>query len=172
MTDDIDEDAWLAERRKEVARYLANERLEHGCIALEAAWCVAPYVSLWQIESLKSPRRIGWWAICGDHPTDYISANDLDEPREVLRANGERWRKLARSCGEEFPTQPSRSVREPMPRSSASFYAREPSYSSSGPTMTACGKMPANNALERTVGHSGPRLSAARSSWPAAQLGR
>jgi len=26
-----------------------------------------------------------------------------------------------------------------------------------------------NNALERTVGHGGPRLAAARSSWPAAQ---
>ena len=29
-----------------------------------------------------------------------------------------------------------------------------------------------NNALERTVRHRGPRLAAARSSWPAAQLGR
>src|SRR5258706_9724293 len=29
-----------------------------------------------------------------------------------------------------------------------------------------------NSALERTVSHSGPRLSAARSSWPAAQLDR
>ncbi len=33
-------------------------------------------------------------------------------------------------------------------------------------------KMTANNALERTVKHRGPRLAAARSSWPAAQLGR
>jgi hypothetical protein len=30
----------------------------------------------------------------------------------------------------------------------------------------------ANNALERTVRHSGPRLAAASASWPAAQLGR
>jgi hypothetical protein len=29
-----------------------------------------------------------------------------------------------------------------------------------------------NNALERTVRHGGPRLAAARASWPAAQLGR
>jgi hypothetical protein len=29
-----------------------------------------------------------------------------------------------------------------------------------------------NNAFERSVGHGGPRLGAARSSWPAAQLGR
>jgi len=32
-------------------------------------------------------------------------------------------------------------------------------------------KLP-NNALERTMGHGGPRLAAARSSWPAAQLDR
>ena len=30
----------------------------------------------------------------------------------------------------------------------------------------------ANNAFELTVMHRGPRLAAARSSWPAAQLGR
>ncbi len=33
-------------------------------------------------------------------------------------------------------------------------------------------QMTSNNALERTVGHRGPRLAAARSPWPAAQLGR
>ena len=32
--------------------------------------------------------------------------------------------------------------------------------------------MTPNNALERTVRHGGPRLPAARPSWPAAQLGR
>jgi hypothetical protein len=29
-----------------------------------------------------------------------------------------------------------------------------------------------NNALERTVGHSGPRLAAAHAAWPAAQRDR
>jgi hypothetical protein len=62
---------------------------------LEASWYVAPYVSLWQVETLESPHRTGWWAICGDHPTDYISANGLDEPREALRAIGDRWLDLA-----------------------------------------------------------------------------
>ena len=32
--------------------------------------------------------------------------------------------------------------------------------------------MTPNNALELSVIHCGPRLPAARSSWPAAQLGR
>ena len=33
-------------------------------------------------------------------------------------------------------------------------------------------QMLSNNAFERTVRHRGPRLAAAQSSWPAAQLGR
>jgi len=36
----------------------------------------------------------------------------------------------------------------------------------------ATASMLANNTLERTVEYRGPRLAAARSSWPAAQLGR
>ena len=36
----------------------------------------------------------------------------------------------------------------------------------------AYGRVTYNNALERTVGHGGPRLAAASASWPAAQLGR
>jgi hypothetical protein len=32
--------------------------------------------------------------------------------------------------------------------------------------------VPSNNAFERSVGHSGPRLAAAIRSWPAAQLNR
>jgi hypothetical protein len=95
MADDVDEQAWLLDRRKQVAEYLANEQVKHGRIALKASWYVAPYVSLWEVGLLRAPRQIGWWAICGDHPTDYISATDLDEPREVLRAIGERWRDLS-----------------------------------------------------------------------------
>jgi hypothetical protein len=36
----------------------------------------------------------------------------------------------------------------------------------------ASAEMLANNALERTGEHRGPRLAAARSLWPAAQLDR
>lgn len=32
--------------------------------------------------------------------------------------------------------------------------------------------VPSNNSLERAVGQRGPRLAAARGSWPAAQLSR
>jgi hypothetical protein len=39
------------------------------------------------------------------------------------------------------------------------------------PQMTCRNEMP-NNSFERTMKHRGPRLAAARASWPAAQLGR
>ena len=88
---DVDEIGWISEKRDELLGYLARERLEHGAIAPEPYWFVAPYVSVWGIGSVQAPGRVGWWAVCGDHPTDYISAGGLAAPREVLRAIGERW---------------------------------------------------------------------------------
>jgi hypothetical protein len=88
---DVDEEVWLFDRRDELLGYLAREGLEHGAIAPEPYWYVAPYVSVWGIGSLKTPGRVGWWAVCGDHPTDYVSSDGLHGPREVLRAIGERW---------------------------------------------------------------------------------
>jgi hypothetical protein len=51
-------------------------------------------VSIWAIESLNRPDWIGWWAICGDLPTDYISAADVEppqHPRKAMRVFGETW---------------------------------------------------------------------------------
>ncbi|QKJ67283.1 DUF4826 family protein [Deefgea piscis] len=54
---------WLAERRDEVADYLNLEGIVHGTIGEKPAWHIAPYVSIWAIESLKTPNSVGWWAI-------------------------------------------------------------------------------------------------------------
>jgi hypothetical protein len=34
--------------------------------------------------------------ICGDLPADYVSASEIEHPREAVRAFAERWRELAR----------------------------------------------------------------------------
>jgi hypothetical protein len=52
---------WFAERREEIAHYLGGEGIEHGRIGEEPAWYVAPYVSIWAIESRSNPGRVGWW---------------------------------------------------------------------------------------------------------------
>jgi hypothetical protein len=39
---------------------------------------------------------IGWWAIAGDLPTDYVSGRAVTpvHPREALRAFGRQWQRL------------------------------------------------------------------------------
>lgn len=99
MTDSIADsptadDRWCAERRAEVGCYLAGEGVEHGRIGECPAWHVAPYVSIWAIESKANQGSVGWWVICGDLPTDYVSAARIKHPRDALRAIGDQWRQL------------------------------------------------------------------------------
>lgn len=88
------DDRWCAERRAEVGRYLAGEGVEHGRIGECPAWHVAPYVSIWAIESKANPGSVGWWVICGDLPTDYVSADRIKHPRDALRVIADQWRLL------------------------------------------------------------------------------
>ena len=53
------------------------------------------YVSVWAIESATSPGSVGWWVICGDGPTDYISGEEVMNPREAVRAFAIRWSEVA-----------------------------------------------------------------------------
>ena len=84
------------ERRAQVTAYLQREGVEHGHVGEWPAWHVAPYVSIWAIESKKRPDWIGWWVICGDLPTDYISAAQIQHPREAIRSIAEEWRQQAK----------------------------------------------------------------------------
>ena len=100
------ETQWCGERRKEVAEYLRGEGLTHGQIGAEPAWYVAPYVSVWAIESLATPGALGWWAISGDMPNDYVSASNAKTPREAVQAIASLWQEAAQymSRGEKHPT--------------------------------------------------------------------
>lgn len=109
MTDYDDpgvEALWCAERREEVATYLQREGLAHGQIDTDPAWHVAPYVSVCAIESLAAPGAVGWWAICGDLPNDYVSADEVSNPREAVRAIALLWKEAAEymSRGQVHPT--------------------------------------------------------------------
>jgi Domain of unknown function (DUF4826) len=104
--DDPEVDArWCAERRDEIARYLRQEGMTHGQIGTDPAWHVAPYVSVWAIESVAAPGNVGWWGISGDLPNDYVSADRVKTPREALRAVASLWQEAAAcmSRGEEHP---------------------------------------------------------------------
>jgi hypothetical protein len=96
--DDPDvEERWCNEQQKIVADYLRSQKVKHGRIGEWPAWHVAPYASIWAIESLARPEWIGWWVICGDLPTDYISSADVkpaQHPRKAMRVFAQNWLKL------------------------------------------------------------------------------
>jgi hypothetical protein len=77
---------WRSGQRVLIENYLLSQGVEHGRIGDRPAWDVAPYVSIWAIESLARPAWIGWWVISGDLPTDYISSADLDPPQHPRKA--------------------------------------------------------------------------------------
>jgi hypothetical protein len=90
-----EEERWCDERRAQVAEYLRDEGIRHGRIGEGPAWHVSPYVSIWAIESGTTSESVGWWVICGDGPTDYVSAKGVKDPRTAVRAFADRWNEVA-----------------------------------------------------------------------------
>lgn len=96
---------WLEKQRSNVIHYLQNQGVQHGGVALEPEWFIAPCVSIWIISSGKTKGAIGWWAISGDLPTDYLSGHDARDSRTALAAFARRWTEVSDYMvrGEEHP---------------------------------------------------------------------
>ena len=90
-----DEDAWVVERRSAVIAYLHGEGVRHGQVGEWTAWHLQPYLAIFAVESVIAPGRVGWWAITGDVPTDYVSFGDADHPREVTRHFARQWAEVS-----------------------------------------------------------------------------
>ncbi|HEY5741179.1 MAG TPA: DUF4826 family protein [Terrimicrobiaceae bacterium] len=100
------EERWCGERRAQVVEYLQRQGVTHGGVGQWRAWHIAPYVSIWAIESAARPEWVGWRVVCGDFPTDYISADKSKHPREAMSAIAKRWLEVS-ACmkrGETHPT--------------------------------------------------------------------
>jgi hypothetical protein len=104
IEDEIPEE-WIDERREEIAQYLATQGVQHGAIGEMPAWSLYPYVAIWAIESGKAPGWVGWWVICGDCPTDFVSCTGDRTPRSALEEFAVRWREGAAAMmrGERLP---------------------------------------------------------------------
>jgi hypothetical protein len=109
------EEGWCNERRQQVTEYLSSQGVLHGGVGEWPAWHVTPYVSIWAIQSLLFPGSVGWWAICGDLPTDYISAASVKHPRLALRTFSENWKEVA-ACMFEGRPHPSTNMGPPEKR--------------------------------------------------------
>jgi hypothetical protein len=88
--------AWLLKQRKTVEKYLRAEHVDHLGVGTYPAFCVHPYLALWAVQSKQRPGWVGWWAISGDLPTDYISSSRRRTPRAALRGIARQWREAAR----------------------------------------------------------------------------
>ncbi len=93
--DDPEDAAWVAHQRQNVIDYLASQRCEHNGVSLEPRWFVSPYVAIWAVRSKAYPDQVGWWAISGDLPTDYMTAGDQRSTGDVLIAFAKLWRAAA-----------------------------------------------------------------------------
>jgi hypothetical protein len=100
------EGRWLAQQRGNVQRYLETQGVRHRGVDFDCAWFVAPYVSVWTVRSAAAPGSVGWWAISGDLPTDYLSGGDATDARSALAAFARRWREVSERMlrGEDHPT--------------------------------------------------------------------
>ena len=93
--DDPEEATWVARQRDVVIDYLARERCEHSGVSQEPRWFVSPYVAVWAVRSKANPDRVGWWAVSGDLPTDYITASHQKSTGDVLISFAKQWRAAA-----------------------------------------------------------------------------
>jgi hypothetical protein len=100
---------WCGERRQDVIEYLARQGAKHGEVGSWPAWHVAPYISIWAIESLLAPGSVGCWAISGDLPTDYLSAANAKHPRKALLEFADIWNEVAASMLGGLP-HPDRTI--------------------------------------------------------------
>jgi hypothetical protein len=96
---------WHAVMRERVTEYLKRSGVAHGAVGEVPAWQVFPVISLWAIESGKTPGWISWWMIAGDCPIDYVSRNGDSTPRSAIEEIWVRWGEAAKALarGEQHP---------------------------------------------------------------------
>jgi hypothetical protein len=93
---DSEDAAWAADQRKTVEAYLWTQGCDHAGVSLEPRWYLSPYLAVWAVRSKVNPDMVGWWAISGDVPTDYMTATrELRSTADVLAAFGAQWSRAA-----------------------------------------------------------------------------
>jgi len=111
-----EEDRWSVEMRRRVIDYLAVQNVEHGAVGEWPAWDAYPQIGIWAIESKGAPGWVGWWAVAGNGPTDYVTCHGDRTPRTAVRDFGNRWKAAARDMlAGKVPDRVSFGPRESWP---------------------------------------------------------
>lgn len=103
--DEIEEEKWLTEERRKVLEYLDFQGCAHGGVSEWPVIHIFEDFALWEVQSTRHRGRVGWWVISGDVPTDYMSSDDGEHPRDALRHFSQQWREVAdyMKRGKEHP---------------------------------------------------------------------
>lgn len=89
---DPEEAAWAVAERQIVESYLLAQGCDHAGVSLEPRWFLSPYLAIWAVRSKANPEIVGWWAVSGDVPTDYMTAaRHIRSDADVIAAFSERW---------------------------------------------------------------------------------
>ena len=99
------EEAWVADERGKVIAYLESQKCSHAGVGEWPAFHIDPYVALWAVQSPSHPGRIGWWAISGDLPTDYMSSASGYHPREAMRHFSSEWLAASEAMKKGVPNE-------------------------------------------------------------------
>jgi hypothetical protein len=90
--DNAEDAQWADAQRRGVEAYLSLQQCNHAGVSLEPRWYLPPYIAVWAVRSKSNPGAVGWWAISGDVPTDYMTATrEIRSEADVLAAFGARW---------------------------------------------------------------------------------
>jgi hypothetical protein len=93
---DREDAAWAARQREVVEDYLQAQGCDHAGVSLEPRWYLSPYLAVWAVRSKANAQLVGWWAISGDVPTDYMTATrELRSTADVLAAFSAQWSQAA-----------------------------------------------------------------------------
>lgn len=106
------ERVWVEKQRARVIDCLRSQHCEHAGVGEWPAFHVDPYPALWAVQSPTHPGRIGWWAISGDLPTDYMSAASGYHPRDAMRYLARHWHEIA-DCMKRGVTHPDTKMGTP-----------------------------------------------------------
>ncbi len=90
-----DEINWILKQRTSVIGYVNRNIEKHGEIGEVPAFYIPPIISIWAIESTRSPGMVGFWVFSGNLPSDVIPRNwkdNSDNPRKALVRMNNIWK--------------------------------------------------------------------------------
>ena len=94
------EQAWLADQKENVKKYLSDEAVSYINIP-EVSWFLVPYISVWHIKP-------DLWVINGDLPTDYIQDKNIISASGAVKYFATRWLEISNYLlkGKQHPELP------------------------------------------------------------------